>query len=98
MARLVGNEGMTLQYTHVKVDSLIPYESGHPGNKRKDPQGPRPKYVSWTKVGRWDNQLVDDQDCVRMDFFPNMSLDASMTTLFGCFQKYGLSSKSSICS
>ena len=25
---LVGNEGMNPQYTNVKVDSLIPYESG----------------------------------------------------------------------
>ena len=27
---LVGNEGMNPQYTNVKVDSLIPYESGQP--------------------------------------------------------------------
>ncbi len=29
---LVGNEGMNPQYTNVKVDSLIPYESGQPDN------------------------------------------------------------------
>ena len=30
---LLGNEGMNPQYTNVKVDSLIPYESGQLDNR-----------------------------------------------------------------